>query len=642
MSEIMGRLTVEELLRRNEESDLLRFSTAGSVDDGKSTLIGRLLYDSKSIFEDHMEGVEAASKRLNRDLDLALLMDGLKSEREQGITIDVAYRYFSTPKRRFIIADTPGHEQYTRNMVTGASTANLSLILIDAKNGITTQSKRHGFIASLLQIPHVVVVINKMDLVDWSEERFDELRREYADYASKLELDDLIFVPVSALEGDNVVGRSENMSWYGGPTLLDHLESVHIAGDRNLIDLRIPVQYVNRPTSDFRGYCGSIASGVVRKGDEVMALPSGQTSRVARIVTFDGDVDYAFPPQAVTICLEDERDISRGDLLVKPNNRPRVEREADAMIVWMDEQPMQVGSPYIIRQGSTEIRGSVSQLRYQIDPNDLHREESDGLGLNEIGRVDMQFFAPLLLDRYQDNRATGSFVMIDPLTHRTVGAGMVRRIGRREATVSDTPTSRNITRHRGGVPFERRQEIMGHGPATLWFTGLSGSGKSTAAFALEKRLSDLGHKAFVLDGDNVRHGLNRDLGFSPAERTENLRRIAEVAGLMTDAGLVVITSFIAPYRADRERAREIIGADRFLEVFVDAPLEVCEQRDPKGLYAKARKGEISDFTGISAPYEAPTAPEIHLPTDAKSVDELVDRLVDELTRRGILPAPDQT
>ncbi|HKK73413.1 MAG TPA: sulfate adenylyltransferase subunit CysN [Candidatus Krumholzibacteria bacterium] len=637
MSDIVGQVTVEELLRRNEESELLRFSTAGSVDDGKSTLIGRLLYDSKSIFEDHMEGVEAASKRLNRNLDLALLMDGLKSEREQGITIDVAYRYFSTPTRRFIIADTPGHEQYTRNMVTGASTANLSLVLIDAKNGITTQSKRHGFIASLLQIPHVVVVVNKMDLVDWSQERFDELRQEYSDFAAKLEIDDLSFIPVSALLGDNVVERSANMPWYQGLSLIQHLEQVHIAGDRNLIDLRLPIQYVNRPNHEFRGYCGTIASGVLRQGDEVMILPSGQTSRVSRIVTFDGDVEYAYPPQSITVCLEDERDISRGDMIVKPGNQPRVERQAEAMLVWMDEQPLQVGSPYLVRHSSAEVRGTVAELRYRVDPNQLHREDADALGLNEIGRVEMQFHAPLMLDRYSENRATGSFVLIDPLTHRTVGAGMIEKAGRRDAIAVAEPASRNITRHRGHVTPERRDELLGHRPATLWFTGLSGSGKSTVAFALEKRLVDMGHKAYVLDGDNVRHGLNRDLGFSPAERTENLRRIAEVAWLMNDAGLIVITSFIAPYRSDRQRAREVIGPDHFFEVHVDAPIEVCEQRDPKGLYAKARRGEIGDFTGVSAPYEAPEAPEVHLPTDQQSVDELVDRLVVALRRRGVIP-----
>ena len=638
MADIIRDITVEELLRRNENAELLRFSTAGSVDDGKSTLIGRLLYDSKSIFEDHMAGVEEASKRLNRDLDLALLMDGLKSEREQGITIDVAYRYFSTPNRRFIIADTPGHEQYTRNMATGASTANLSLVLIDAKNGITTQSKRHGFIASLLQIPHVVVVVNKMDLVDWSKARFDEIRREYSDFASKLEIEDLTFIPVSALKGDNVVDRSKNMPWYKGPALLDHLETVHIAGDRNLIDLRLPVQYVNRPHHDFRGYCGTLASGVIRKGDEVMILPSGQTSRVARIVTFDGDVDYAFPPQSITICLEDERDVSRGDMIVKPGNQPHVERQVEAMLVWMDDQPLRVGSPYIVRHSSTEVKGTVARLRYRVDPNDLHRHDADTLQLNEIGRAEVQFFAPLMVDRYSLNRATGSFVLIDPLTHRTVAAGMIEQIGRRTAVPTDGPTSRNITRHRGEIGRERRDEIMGHKPATLWFTGLSGAGKSTVAFALEKRLVDLGHKAYVLDGDNVRHGLNRDLGFSPAERTENLRRIAEVSRLMNDAGLIVVTSFIAPYRSDRQRARDIIGADHFLEVFVDAPIEVCEQRDPKGLYAKARRGEINDFTGISAPYEAPEAPEVHLPTDQKTVEELVDRLVELLRQRGLLPA----
>ncbi len=638
----MNAPDVREVLARNERAELLRFSTAGSVDDGKSTLIGRLLYDSKSIFEDQLDSVEDASRRLNRDqVDLALLMDGLKAEREQGITIDVAYRYFSTPKRRFIIADTPGHEQYTRNMVTGASTANLALVLLDAERGMTVQSKRHGFIAALLRIPHVVIVVNKMDLVDWSEDRFEELRSQYEAFAQKLDLGDLRFIPVSALLGDNVVARSENMPWYEGETLLTHLESVYVAGDRNLIDLRLPVQYVNRPHRAFRGFCGTIASGVVRRGDEITVLPSGRTSTVERIVSYDGDLDYAFAPQSVTLCLSDEIDVSRGDMFVHPGNQPRVEREFEAMLVWMDEEPMRPGAPYLIRHTSAEVKGSVEELRYRVEPENLHREPADSLALNEIGRVRVQLFSPLMLDPYARNRATGAFVMIDPLTHRTVGAGMIERAGRPRVMDSseEHPESRNITRHRGLVTSEQRQQVLrGQRPATLWFTGLSGSGKSTAAFALEKRLLDAGHAVYVLDGDNVRHGLNRDLGFSPAERTENIRRIAEVARLMNDAGLIVIASFIAPYRADRRRAREIIGDEQFFEVFVDAPLEVCEQRDPKGLYAKARRGEIADFTGISAPYEAPESPEVHLLSAEHPVEELVDTVVEALRGRGILPA----
>jgi bifunctional enzyme CysN/CysC len=628
---------VDELLRRNEQCDLLRFATAGSVDDGKSTLIGRLLHDTKSIFEDQLLGVEDDSRRLNRaEVDLALLMDGLRAEREQGITIDVAYRYFSTPHRRFIIADTPGHEQYTRNMVTGASTADLSLILIDAENGITTQSKRHGFIAALLQVPHVIVAINKMDLVGWSQERFDEIRLEYADFAAKLQIQDLSFVPVSARFGDNVVEPSNEMPWYEGLPLLRILETVYVAGSRNLIDLRHPIQYVNRPNAGFRGYCGTVASGVLRLGDEIMVLPSGKLSRIERILGNDGDTDYAFAPQAVTICLSDERDVSRGDMIVKPGNRPRIERELEVMLVWMDEQPLRVGSPYILRHTTQQVRGQVTELRYRIDPDELHREPADELKLNEIGLARLQAFEPLMLDEYATNRSTGSLVLIDPLTHKTVAAAMLRRAGRIPGLLpgEDTPASTNISRQLGLVGAEDRRTLLGHAPVTLWFSGLSGAGKSTIASALEKRLIETGILACVLDGDNLRHGLNRDLGFSPTERSENLRRVAEVAALMNEAGLVVITAFIAPYREDRHRAREIIG-DGFVEVFVDTPLEVCEQRDAKGLYARARRGEIPEFTGISAPYEAPENPDIHLVTEETAPDALLDQLIDALRARGI-------
>ncbi len=635
----MSMVEIEELLRRNEQSDLLRFSTAGSVDDGKSTLIGRLLYDSKSIFEDQLDSVEDASRRLNREgVDLALLMDGLKAEREQGITIDVAYRYFSTPKRRFIIADTPGHEQYTRNMVTGASRASLSIILVDAAKGMSTQSRRHAFIAGLLRIPHVVVVINKMDLVDFSEERFEEIREEFSAFARKLEIGNLQFLPVSALEGDNVVENSERTPWYHGPSLIQLLESVYIAGDQNFIDLRLPIQYVNRPTRDFRGFCGTLASGRIRVGDKVVALPSGKTSRVARIATADGDLPEAGPAQAITICLEDEIDVSRGDMFVTENNQPQIARDMEAMLVWMDDTPLQPNQPYLFRHTTQTVKGTVAELRYVVDPDTLHHSDAQALELNEIGRARLQLYSPLLVDTYRRNRATGSFVMIDPLTHRTVAAGMISQIGRTGATdpQAEAPTSKNITRHRGAVPPERRHELLGQKPATLWFTGLSGAGKSTVGFALEKRLMDMGHACYVLDGDNIRHGLNRDLGFSPQERSENIRRIAEVARLMNDAGVIVITAFIAPYCEDRDRAREIIG-EGFFEVFVDAPIEVCEQRDPKGLYEKARKGQIAEFTGVSAPYEAPQSPEVHLHTDRDALEASVDRLVEALRDRGLLP-----
>ncbi len=634
---------IETLLEQNRTADLLRFTTAGSVDDGKSTLIGRLLHDSKSIYEDHLEAVQRDSKKLNREIvDLALLTDGLKAEREQGITIDVAYRYFSTPKRRFIIADTPGHEQYTRNMATGASNASLAVILIDAAGGVTTQSKRHGFIASLLAIPHVLVAVNKMDLVDYDQEVYERIHREYADFAARLELKDVTYIPISALEGDNVVERGERMPWYQGLTFLGHLEDVEIGGDRNLIDFRFPVQYVNRPTREFRGYCGQIQSGVLRKGDEIAVLPSGKSSRVERIVTFDGDKDYAHAPQSVTICLEDEIDVSRGDMLVHPRNLPRMDRNIEAMMVWMGEAPMKLNVPYYIKHTSQTVRGTFTDLQYRVDPNQLHRESADILELNEIGRVNLECFRPLIYDESARNRQTGSFIVIDPFTNVTVGAGMIINRAKHRAQLrkasEEAPVSKNIVEEHSFVSRERRNELMRQKPATIWLTGLSGSGKSSIAKGLEERLVAAGHAAYILDGDNVRSGLNRDLGFSATDRSENIRRIAEVAHLFNDAGMIMITSFISPYLEDREQARTVIGDDAFIEVFVNAPLDVCEDRDPKGLYKKARDGQIASFTGVSAPYEAPESAEVTLDTDKLSVDECVDKLLEALRKRGVLGA----
>lgn len=634
-------MNIDDFLAQNRDADLLRFTTAGSVDDGKSTLIGRLLADCKSIYEDHLAALHSDSKRLNREeVDFALLMDGLKAEREQGITIDVAYRYFSTPRRRFIIADTPGHEQYTRNMVTGASTANLAIVLIDARNGVLTQSKRHGFIASLLGIPHVLVAVNKMDLVDYSEEVFEEVRAEYSEFLTKLNIPDLVYIPVSALRGDNVTTHSERMPWYNGPHVLHHLEKVEIVGDRNLIDLRFPVQYVNRPNLDFRGYCGTVASGVIRTGDEIMVLPSGKMSKVRRIVTFDGDRDYAFPPMSVTICLEDEIDISRGDMLVHPGNQPVVSRNLEAMLVWMSETASALNKPYVIKQTSSSVRGVISRLHYRVDPNNLHRQKTEKLELNEIGRAGIELFKPLCHDHYSRNHATGSFVLVDPMTNSTVGAGVIIERSRSHLNIEsrgDTkPVSRNISPEDSLVTEEDRARILRQKPATIWLTGLSGSGKSTIARQLEKELIELGCACYMLDGDNVRHGLNRDLGFSDEDRTENIRRIGEVSGLFNNAGIIVITSFISPFRRDRRNAREIIGGDRFVEVFVDAPLEVCEQRDPKGLYKKARAGEISGFTGVQAPYEEPESPEIHLNTAEMSGPDCVAAVLKELRARNII------
>jgi bifunctional enzyme CysN/CysC len=595
-------------------SELLRLATAGSVDDGKSTLIGRLLYDSKSIFTDQLEAVERTSRqRGDQYTNLALLTDGLRAEREQGITIDVAYRYFATPRRKFIIADTPGHIQYTRNMVTGASTADLAIILIDARQGVLEQSRRHAFIASLLGIPHLVVCINKMDLVGWSRERFEEIREEFRTFAMKLEVHDLQFVPVSALLGDNVVGASANMDWYDGVPLLHLLENVHIASDRNLIDARLPVQYVIRPQSgtdadlhDYRGYAGTVAGGVFKPGDEVVVLPSGVTSRVAEIRgPGGGPVAEAFPPQAVTLLLADDVDVSRGDMICRPNNRPAVGHDLDAMVCWFAERSaLTPGARFQVRHTTRTVTASVEHLEYRLDVNTLHRDETaTALDLNEIGRVRLRTQAPLMFDQYRRNRTTGSFILVDPATNNTVAAGMI--VGGDQPLVSS-----NVTWHSTSVSRDQRP-AQG---ATVWLTGLSGSGKSTVAAEVERRLVEAGRPAYLLDGDNLRHGLNADLGFGVADRAENVRRVGEVAKLFADAGLVAVVSLVSPYRADRTRVRaahEAAGL-RFVEVFVDTPLDVCEARDPKGLYARARAGELTGFTGIDDPYEAPDSPELVL------------------------------
>lgn len=632
-------MNITEFLAQNEQADLLRFTTAGSVDDGKSTLIGRLLQDCKGIYDDHLTSLRTDSKKLNREgVDLALLTDGLKAEREQGITIDVAYRYFSTPRRRFIIADTPGHEQYTRNMATGASTADLAVVLVDARNGVLTQSRRHGFIASLLGIPHVLVAVNKMDLVGYAEDVYRSICAEYSAFAARLQIHDLAFIPISALKGDNVVRRSRRMKWYDGVSFLNYLENVQITGDRNFIDFRFPVQSVNRPHLDFRGYCGSLASGIVRAGDEVVALPSGRRSRVKSIVTMGGAPSYAFAPQAVTLCLEDELDISRGDMLVHPRNMPHVERQAEAMLVWMSDSPFAVNKPYYVKHLTQTVRASFTRLDYRVNPNTLHRETADSLTLNEIGRVAVEFYRPVIFDAYERNRQTGSFVVIDAMTNATVGAGMIiDRVQHREPQQQREVVSRNIRAEHSLVTAEDRAQLMRQKPATLWLTGLSGSGKSTIARAVERQLVSEGHACFVLDGDNLRQGLNRDLGFSPAERSENIRRIAEVARLMNDAGLIVITAFISPYRADRASARQIVGEHQFVEIYLDTPIEVCEERDTKGLYRKARAGEIDGFTGISAPYEPPENAALKLPTHQLAMLQCVGRILDHLKHSGILP-----
>jgi bifunctional enzyme CysN/CysC len=610
-------------------SALLRIATAGSVDDGKSTLIGRLLFDSKAIFEDQLGAVESASAaRGHEGPDLALLTDGLRAEREQGITIDVAYRYFATPKRKFIIADTPGHIQYTRNMVTGASTADVALILIDARNGVLEQSRRHAFLASLLGIPHLVLCVNKMDLVDYSEARYDDIRAEFSAFASKLEVADLTFIPMSALTGDNVVTRSTAMPWYEGPALLNHLEELHVASDRNLIDARLPVQYVIRPQQadfhDFRGYAGTVAGGTFRVGDEVTVLPSGFATKVTKVWGPGGtELDEASTGQSVAVELADDIDTSRGDMICRPGNKPTSSQDVDAMICWMSsDSELSANTTYAILHTTRETRASVKELEYRLDINTLHRDDTaTGLRLNEIGRVKLRTQKPLHFDPYRRNRDTGSFILIDEATNNTVAAGMI---------LGTTQPESNIVWHSGAVTREQRKTKG----MTLWFTGLSGSGKSSVAVEVERRLVASGQPAYILDGDNLRHGLNANLGFSPEDRVENVRRVSEVAKLMADAGVVAIVSLVSPYRVDRDTARAIHDADAlpFLEIFMDTPLEVAEARDPKGLYAKARAGEIADFTGISAPYEAPLRPDLMLRPSDGDVSAMASIVLDRINQ----------
>jgi bifunctional enzyme CysN/CysC len=615
---------------------LLRIVTAGSVDDGKSTLIGRLLFDSKSIPEDQLSAVEKSSRDRGEEYpDLALLTDGLRAEWEQGITIDVAYRYFATPRRKFIIADTPGHIQYTRNMVTGASTANLALILIDARNGVLEQSRRHAFLSCLLGIPHLLVCVNKMDLVDYSAERFNEICDDFRRFAVKLEVTDLSFIPVSALRGDNIVHRSIAMPWYEGTSLLHKLEEVHIASDRNLIDARFPVQYVIRPQRsageqrhDYRSYAGTISSGVFKPGDKVTVLPSGLTTTVQSILGPGGaELTEAFPPQAVTIQLEDHLDVSRGDLICRPGNRPHTGQDLDAMVCWLtDHSSLWPGGKYTLQHTTRSTRATVRQLDYRLDINTLHRDESaESLSLNEIGRVRLRTQRPLLFDPYRRNRETGSFILINEATNNTVAAGMITGPSQQKPHVVWHSTS--VSRE------ERATRGM-----TVWLTGLPASGKSSVAAELERRLVASGRPAYLLDGDNLRHGLNADLGFSAADRAENVRRAGEVAMLMADAGLVAVVSLISPYRADRDRVRalhESAGLS-FMEVFVDTPLELCEARDPKGMYAKARTGEITGFTGVDDPYEAPHTPDLWLrPADGDAVTQAaaILGLIERIERR---------
>ena len=634
------RGNISEYLTRHETKDLLRFLTCGSVDDGKSTLIGRLLYDSHMIYEDQLEKVTKDSKiygTTGDDFDPALLTDGLKAEREQGITIDVAYRYFSTDKRKFIIADCPGHEQYTRNMATGASTCNLAVILIDARHGVITQTRRHSFICSLLGIKHVIVAINKMDLVGWSEDKYESIKLDFNKAVARLDFVDIHFIPISALKGDNVVDRSTDMPWYEGPTFLNHLENVNISTDRNLIDMRLPVQYVLRPNLDFRGFSGTVASGVVRVGDVISCLPSRQQSRIKAIYGADGEQKEAFSQQAVTVTLEDEIDVSRGNMLVPVNNIPQIGNEFEAMIVWMHEESAKAGKNYLIKHTSSLVPSVLSKIRYKVDVNTMKRDAKDDenvleLDLNEIARCHITLHRPIAFDSYNRNRDTGAFIIVDRLTNITVGAGMIIDRIISKSAADKKPVSQNIIKSNSLITAEMRSDVIKQKGLTVWLTGLSGSGKSTIAKELERLLIEQKHPCYVLDGDNIRHGLNRDLGFSMEDRKENIRRISEVAALMNDAGLIVITSFISPYLSDRTDAKEIIGNENMIEVYVDTPIDICEQRDPKGLYKKARSGEITQFTGISDPYEAPEIMDIHIQTEKVTAKEAAEEIYLELQK----------
>ncbi|OLO03629.1 sulfate adenylyltransferase subunit CysN [Salinicola socius] len=620
---------IERYLKEHESKGLLRFITCGSVDDGKSTLIGRLLHDAKLIFDDQLAAVTRDSRSrgsLGGQVDLALLVDGLQSEREQGITIDVAYRFFSTDKRKFIIADTPGHEQYTRNMATGASTASLAIILIDARYGVQLQTRRHSFICDLLGIRHFVIAINKMDLVNHSEARFQEIVADYTDFAGKLSVTDIRFLPISALNGDNVVNPSDAMPWFSGAPLLAQLEQIEILSAQSLHELRFPVQYVNRPNHNFRGYCGTLAAGAVEVGTEIRVEPSGKRSTVARIVTNDGDLSVAYPGQSVTLTLHDEIDISRGDTLVAANSEVEPCTAFTADVVWMHETPLMVGHEYEFKAATRVVSGRVVRIVYQVDVNTMARSATDTLALNGIARCQIEVTQPLVLDSYQRSPDTGNFIFIDKLNNLTVGAGMV----------VDALSAGHVVWHDMMVTKRRRAERNRQKPSIIWFTGLSGAGKSTVADALERQLFGMGYNTYLLDGDNVRHGLCRDLGFSNEGRHENIRRIGEVAKLMVDAGMVVLVSFISPFRDDRRMIRSLVDSGEFIEVFVNTPLAVCEQRDPKGLYRKARRGEITQFTGISSPYEAPESPEVEIDTSAHDLEETVGRLIAALRRYQII------
>jgi bifunctional enzyme CysN/CysC len=617
---------IEAYLTKHQYKTMLRFITCGSVDDGKSTLIGRMLYDAHQVFEDHLSALEADSRKVGTqgtELDFALLLDGLAAEREQGITIDVAYRFFATEKRKFIVADTPGHEQYTRNMVTGASTAEVAIILVDARKGILTQTKRHSYLVSLLGIRHVVLAINKMDLIDFSQTRYDEIEAEYRMFAAQLDLPHVTAIPLSALHGDNITSRSAATPWFDGPTLIEFLETVDVEGPSKLGPFRFPIQWVNRPDLNFRGFSGTVLGGSISVGDRIRVLPTGVESAVARIVTMNGDLPEAVSGQAITLTLADEIDASRGDVICAAHALAQVADQFEAHIIWMHEQPMLPGRPYIMKIGTRTVGFTMSQPKYRVNVNTLEHVAATTLGFNDIGVGNLRTDRPIAFDPYPENRGMGSFIVIDRTTNATLGSGLIHFALRR---------AHNIHWQAVEVNRDARVVMNGHQPGVVWFTGLSGSGKSTIASLLEKRLHTLGVHTYLLDGDNVRHGLNRDLGFTDADRVENIRRVAEVARLMVDAGLVVIASFISPFADERRMARELFNDGEFCEVFVDTPLEVAELRDPKGLYRKARAGELPHFTGIDSPYEHPTTAEVTVTTTTSSAEEcstlIMERLVE--------------
>ncbi len=630
IAQVKNAFDLTTYISAQESKGFLRFLTCGSVDDGKSTLIGRLLYDSKLLFEDQLAALEKDSRKhgtVAEDIDLALLVDGLEAEREQGITIDVAYRFFSTDKRKFIVADTPGHEQYTRNMVTGASTADLAILLVDARKGLLTQTRRHAFIASLLGVRHVVLAVNKIDLVDYNQARFEEIKAEFESFSSGFDFDSRQVIPLSARYGDNVTSASENLSWFNGPTLLEHLETVELDQHTSETAFRFPVQWVNRPNLDFRGYSGTVRGGAISVGDEICVAQSGKTSRLERIVTMDGDLLRAENGQSVTLTLTDEIDISRGDVLTPAKARPDMSDQFAAHLIWMSENAMLPGRPYLLKCSTKTVSASVTEIKHKVDVNTFDQHAAKQLTLNEIAFCNLALSEPIAFDPYEVNRDTGSFILIDRMTNETVGAGLIW-FGLRRAT--------NVHRQALDIDQKARGRLKGQKPAVLWFTGLSGSGKSTIANAVEQKLHSLGRHTYLLDGDNIRHGLNRDLGFTDADRVENIRRVAETAKLFVDAGLITLVSFISPFKAERQLARDLMEEGEFFEIFVNTSLEECEARDVKGLYAKARTGQIKNFTGISSPYEPPEKPELNLKTQSKTVDDLADEIVERLLNDGYI------